>query len=341
MNRSSSEHRGRSEDKGGSVATSSSPDKGSSADTGSSADKSTSPDTGSSPNTGSSPDTSYSADTGRFVGRTTSREEKTLLWSLLLSSPGPLVTGFAALSSRSATQLADFLRRTTELIAIFVSWRVYRILGRGSEPDVSKADDEEGQPGESQLSQADRSRVNGEREPSGPREAREAHEESEAHHTGAAQRTRLKRLANLWVGGAMLISGVVMLCIAIFDTRLGSSLGSSAGSSSHQSRGNVIPGLTIAILGLLTNTWFWIRYRAMNKERFDSVIAAQSSLYRAKSLVDLCVVVALGAVAAAPDHPATGYVDAVGSAIVSLFLIWNGLKVVRKDVVRKGVAQKD
>lgn len=128
----------------------------------------------------------------------------------------------------------------------------------------------------------------------------------------------------------MLLSGVIMLCIAVFDTSLRSSLGSPTGSSSHQYQGNVIPGLTIAVLGLLTNTWFWIRYRAMNRERPDSVIGAQSSLYRAKSLVDLCVVAALGAVAAAPLHPATGYVDTVGSAIVSLFLIWNGLSVVRR-----------
>lgn len=205
-----------------------------------------------------------------------SRGENTLLWSLLLSAPGPLVTGFAALNSRSTTQLADFLRRTTELIAIFVSWRVYRVLGRTQKP-------------------------------------------------------KLERLANLWVGGAMFLSGVVMLCIAVFNASLRSSLDWPTGSPSPQYQGNVIPGLTIAVLGLLTNTWFWIRYRAMNRERPDSVIGAQSSLYRAKSLVDLCVVAALGAVAAAPLHPATGYVDTVGSAIVSLFLIWNGLSVVRKS----------
>ena len=59
--------------------------------------------------------------------------ERTLLASVLLSSPGPLVLGAALIYGRSSTQLADFVRRTVELAAIIVSWIVFRVLHRESE----------------------------------------------------------------------------------------------------------------------------------------------------------------------------------------------------------------
>ncbi len=56
--------------------------------------------------------------------------ERTLRTALLLSAPGPLVTGFATISTHSTTQLADFLRRTVDLVALFLSWWVFRELQR-------------------------------------------------------------------------------------------------------------------------------------------------------------------------------------------------------------------
>jgi divalent metal cation (Fe/Co/Zn/Cd) transporter len=68
----------------------------------------------------------------------TARRERTLLAALLLSSWGPLATGVAVLSNRSTTQLADFIRRSVELIALAVSWWVFRSLAR--RPAVSLAE---------------------------------------------------------------------------------------------------------------------------------------------------------------------------------------------------------
>lgn len=66
---------------------------------------------------------------------TRERGERTLLWSLLLSSWAPPITGFAAVKSRSATQLADFLRRSIELVALFISYQSFR---RGKEATVKE-----------------------------------------------------------------------------------------------------------------------------------------------------------------------------------------------------------
>jgi divalent metal cation (Fe/Co/Zn/Cd) transporter len=59
--------------------------------------------------------------------------ERTLLASVALSSPGPVVVGIGLFLGKSSTQLADFIRRSAELIAIIVSWAVYRITHKRTE----------------------------------------------------------------------------------------------------------------------------------------------------------------------------------------------------------------
>ena len=50
---------------------------------------------------------------------------KTLLWSIIMSAPGPLVVGLGLIAGRSSTQIADFVRRSAELLAIIMSFVVY------------------------------------------------------------------------------------------------------------------------------------------------------------------------------------------------------------------------
>lgn len=202
---------------------------------------------------------------------------KTLFTSLLLSAPGPLVTGIALVTSHSTTQLADFLRRGVELAAIFISWRVFRRLQRQSTPNE-------------------------------------------------AYQARLEHAAGLSTAGAMACSGFVLLVVAL--SRM----------SVFEPGGNVIMGLVIAVLGLLTNGWFWRRYAALTREQYSPVIAAQQQLYRAKTSVDLCVVAALTAVALAPSHPITRYVDILGSIMVAVYLLWSGLRTAQKHLANRKAA---
>lgn len=188
--------------------------------------------------------------------------ERTLLASVVMSSPGPIVVGVALFLGRSSTQLADFIRRTAELIAIIVSWIVFRILQNKDELDI-------------------------------------------------ARKNELERIANICVGATMCLSGPVILFVALF--------------SSNTGKGNVIPGLVIAVLGIIANSWFWLRYRKLNQENANTIYAVQSKLYRAKSLVDVCVAIALTTVAIAPGAAITRYVDLIGSIIVSVYLIVNGI----------------
>lgn len=61
--------------------------------------------------------------------------ERTLLASVLMSAPGPLVLGAALFYGQSSTQLADFIRRSAELLAIIISYTVYGIIQRRTAPD--------------------------------------------------------------------------------------------------------------------------------------------------------------------------------------------------------------
>ena len=63
---------------------------------------------------------------------------KTLLLSVLLSSPGPLILGLGLTVGRSSTQISDFTRRSAELLAIIASFVVYCITNGKQEMDALK-----------------------------------------------------------------------------------------------------------------------------------------------------------------------------------------------------------
>jgi len=193
---------------------------------------------------------------------------RTLLMSVLMSSPGPIVVGLGLMMGKSSTQLADFVRRSSELLAIIASFVVYTITTK------------EG-------------------------------------YTDEVKKARLEKMSNLFVGAMMCLGGVAMLLIALL--------------SENGEKGNVIPGLVIAILGVVANTLFWLKYTKLSKQSGNAILAVQSRLYRAKSLVDLCVTIALGTVALFPASSAAYYLDLIGSVIVAVYLIWCGVKTIREN----------
>ena len=194
---------------------------------------------------------------------------RTLLLSVLMSAPGPLVVGLGLLAGRSSTQIADFIRRSAELLAIIMSFVVYRITT-----------------GSCSLEEA--------------------------------KRVALERRSNGFVGAMMCLGGGFMVLLAFL---------ADAGD-----KGNVIPGLAIAVLGVIANTAFWIKYTRLNRKEANAILHVQSRLYRAKSLVDGCVTVALLSVVIAPHSPVSHWLDFAGSLIVALYLIYCGLRTIRESL---------
>lgn len=194
---------------------------------------------------------------------------RTLLWSMLMSAPGPLIVALGLLTGRSATQLADLVRRSAELLAIVMAYLTYHFT---------------------------------------------------AQSTNAAQKMRLERRSNLFVGAMMCLGGSIMLALAFVP--------------GNEEKGNVLPGLAVALLGVIANTIFWRRYTRLHRAAPNAILAVQARLYRAKSMVDGCVTLALMCVLLLPGSSLADALDRAGSAVVALYLFFCGAKTIREHIRR-------
>ena len=190
---------------------------------------------------------------------------RTLLVSVLMSGYGPVILGLGLRVGHSSTQIADFTRRTAELLALIVALIVYTITNRREGLD-------------------------------------------------AARKSALERRGNLFTGVIMCISGLSMLLLSIFST--------------DGDKGNVVPALVIAFLGVVANSIFWRRYTSLFRKQGNAILGVQARLYGAKTAVDVCVVIALAAVLAFPGTKASYWLDRVGSSLVAIYMIRCGIKTI-------------
>ena len=191
--------------------------------------------------------------------------EGTLLTSVILSAPGPLILAGALLYGRSSTQVADFIRRSLELIALLVSYLVFRFMGRQVLTQTKK--------------------------------------------------DQLQKLADLFVGGSMCLSGPVILFLSFW--------------SFGQEKGNVAPGLIIALMGVLVNGVFALRYGVLYQREAHGIFSIQKKIYQAKFLVDLAIALSLTTVILYPGSRMTDWTDFSGSLLVSVYLLYSGMKILR------------
>lgn len=196
-------------------------------------------------------------------------EKKTLLMSVVMSAPGPLIIAAGLLNGQSSTQVADFVRRSAELLGIIMAYAVYVITTKDGACDK-------------------------------------------------VQKERWEKFSNIFVGVMMCIGGMLMLGLAF--------------TTSDLEKGNVIPGLLIALLGLVANTLFWRKYTKLNQTEPNAIIVVQARLYRAKSFVDGCVSIALGSVAIFPHSMGAYYLDFCGTVVVAVYLSWCGIKTIMERV---------
>lgn len=192
---------------------------------------------------------------------------RTLLLSVLMSAPGPLILGLGLLEGHSSTQIADFVRRSAELLAIIMAYATYLVTTRDSMTDPNR-------------------------------------------------RARVERFSNLFVGAMMCLGGSLMLVLALL--------------ADSEDKGNVIPALAIAVMGVVANTLFWRKYARLNRAEPNPILAVQVRLYRAKSLVDGCVTLALLSVLLLPGSPVSACLDRIGSVVVAVYLVFCGMQTIRE-----------
>ena len=190
---------------------------------------------------------------------------KTLLLSILMASPGPLVLGLNLIFGRSATQIADFIRRSAEFLAIVTSYVIFK--------RITKCGD-------------------------------------------SSRKRELESKASAFVGCMMCVAGAVMTALAL--------------AVDHQNKGNVVPSLVIAGVSAISNAIFWYRYVHLGRMQGIAIFAAQARLYRAKTLIDTCVVLALSAVIIAPNTVLSAVLDLVGSFFMAIYLTLGGIKTLKE-----------
>ena len=197
---------------------------------------------------------------------------KTLLVSIIMSLPGPLVVGLGLLAGQSSTQIADFVRRSAELLAIIMSFIIYLIVAKHDNYDDIK-------------------------------------------------KHKLESYSNIFVGSMMFLAGIIMIILAL--------------TMNNEDKGNVIPGIAIALLGAIANGIFWIKYTRLNKSEPNRILAVQSRLYRAKTLIDTSVLIALVSVLIAPQSRVSYWLDFIGSIIVAIYLLWCGIQTIYEAAKKK------
>ena len=193
---------------------------------------------------------------------------RTLLASVLMSAYGPVILGLGLRVGHSSTQIADFTRRTAELLALVVAFIVYAVTNGRKEMD-------------------------------------------------AAQKQSWEKRGNLFTGIIMCVSGLSMLVLSLL--------------SKNEDKGNVVPALVIAVLGVIANSIFWRRYTVLHHRQGNAILGVQARLYGAKSAVDICVTVALAAVLAFPGTGVSFWFDRVGSVLVALYMIRCGIKTITEQ----------
>lgn len=193
---------------------------------------------------------------------------RTLLVSVLMSAYGPVILGLGLRIGHSSTQIADFTRRTAELLALIVAFVVYAVTNgrKNMQPD---------------------------------------------------QKQTWEKRGNLFTGLIMCVSGLSMLVLSLL--------------SANEDKGNVVPALVIAFLGVVANSIFWRRYTVLYHRQGNAILGVQARLYGAKSAVDICVTVALAAVLAFPGTRVSFWLDRIGSLLVALYMIRCGIKTIAEQ----------
>lgn len=96
---------------------------------------------------------------------------------------------------------------------------------------------------------------------------------------------------------------------------------------------NIIMGLVVAILGMLVNGWFYVRYRALERQHKDAIAKTQKRLYQAKTMVDMVVVTTYLLMIMSSDLSFIRMIDGSGMILVGLYMILIGIINLRHPIV--------
>ena len=90
--------------------------------------------------------------------------------------------------------------------------------------------------------------------------------------------------------------------------------------------GDVWLGLAVAVLGLVVNVFFLVRYTVFDRRLTDGIIRSQKRLYMAKAVIDGVVVLSYVAIMTARSAMVSSRVDGLGMVLVAIYLVVRAFK---------------
>lgn len=119
----------------------------------------------------------------------------------------------------------------------------------------------------------------------------------------------LEKLVKYFTGASMCISGGVMIYVAVADF-----------GGTH---GNMYPSLFLAVTGAVINVILYLNYRSMN----NAVLSIQAKLHKVKALFDIALTAILLVWILCPHGAVREYFNVFGTALISLYMIFSGIRV--------------
>lgn len=116
-------------------------------------------------------------------------------------------------------------------------------------------------------------------------------------------------------------TGIIMICTSFLLASV-----NILSFSTTQKEGNNIPSFITTAICVCINFSIYRNYHKALSHKFDHIIKAQHTMYRAKTCINSFVLLMLTIMIIAPTWKAVPYIDLIGTLIISSFMFYEGVR---------------
>ena len=144
-----------------------------------------------------------------------------------------------------------------------------------------------------------------------------------------------KKYEHRWQKGIRFVTGGVMIITSILLA-----LVSIMSFTPEVGEGNNLPSLVSTSICIFINIRIFLNYRKALKDNASHIIKAQCNMYRVKICVNAFVLLVIGIMIFAPTWGAIPYIDLVGTCVMSVFILTEGIKNIKNAEVSNWINRK-
>ncbi|MGM0414460.1 MAG: cation transporter [Bacillota bacterium] len=134
---------------------------------------------------------------------------------------------------------------------------------------------------------------------------------------------KLEFLSGMIMGGVMIFSGVIILYSAINQL------------INQEPPGWLVPGIFISIAGMFVNGFFWYKNYNLNKTAYSLIMDNQWKFYRAKTLMDIVVLISLTITYYNLLGEKSWLSDPIGAIVVVVFIWFSAIQILYNGIKKR------